>query len=103
MMNNPMVQELMGKNPIPIPVQWVMAFTGLAVSMISGGFMLQGKSWARLLYVIWSVCGLLISLATSPAKLTLIPGLLLYGVIVFFLFRPKANEFFAAPPTSNGS
>ncbi len=101
-LNNPMVQELMAKNPIPIPVQYVMLFLGLAVMLASGIGMLNGHNWARLLYVIWSAIGFVVALATSPMKAMLIPGVLSLLVFVFFLFRPAANHYFATDTPPDG-
>jgi hypothetical protein len=94
-MNNPLVLELMAKSPLPVPAQFAMMYVGLAISITSGIFMLRGANWARFLYIIWSAIGFLIGLATSPAKLMLIPGIIVYGIIVFFLLRPNANAFFS--------
>lgn len=94
MINNPEALALMEKNPIPIPLQYVMSYAGLLVMVISGIAMLKGKNWARLLYVIWSVVGFAIGIATSPMKAAMIPGLIVFLVVAFFLFRPKASAFF---------
>jgi hypothetical protein len=95
MLNNPTVRELMGKNPIPIPLQFAISYAGLIIMIVSGSAMLKGFNWARLLYVIWSVVGFLVGIATSPVKLAMIPGLVIFLIIVFFLFRPAANAFFS--------
>jgi hypothetical protein len=47
-----------------------------------------------MLYIVWGAIGLLFGLFTSPAKLMLIPGILIYAIFVFFLLRPKASEYF---------
>lgn len=94
MINNSEVQEIMAKNPLPIPIQYLMSYAGLLVMIISGIAMLKGKNWARLLYIIWSLVGFSIGILTSPMKAAMIPGLVVFGVIVFFLFRPKASAFF---------
>ena len=57
--------------------------------------MLKGYNWARYLYVIWSLIGFVIQIATSPVKVMLIPGFLIFLLVTFFLFRPNANAFFA--------
>jgi hypothetical protein len=36
--NNPMAQELMAKSPIPIPLQYVMLYLGLANEILSANF-----------------------------------------------------------------
>jgi len=94
LINNPTVQELMAKSPLPVPVQYAMSYVGLLVSIVSGLAMLKGKNWARLLYAIWGSAGFVIGIATSPMKVAMIPGFAVFLVIVFFLFRPKATAFF---------
>jgi hypothetical protein len=42
------------------------------------------------------VCGIaMIALLTSPMKMMLIPGVVFYLIITFFLFRPAANAYFS--------
>jgi hypothetical protein len=48
--NNPMAQEQMAKSPIPIPLQYVMIYLGLSISILCAIFMLRAANWARLLY-----------------------------------------------------
>lgn len=91
---NPLVQELMAKNPMPIALQYGVMYGGLILSLVAGIAMRQGHNWARLVYVGWSVIGLVIGLATSPMKTTLIPGAVLFAVIAYFLFRPNVNAYF---------
>jgi len=97
MINNPAVQDMMAKNPIPIPVQYAMSYIGLLVMIVSGVAMLKGMNWARYLYVIWNLVGFVIGIATSPMKAAMIPSLVVFLVIAFFLFRPKATAFFVPP------
>lgn len=99
-LNNPIAREMMAKSPIPVNVQFVMMFAGILIMIISGAAMLKGQNWARLLYVGWSVLGFAIGIATSPMKAAMIPGLVIFLIIVFFLFRPKANAYFK--PTQTG-
>jgi hypothetical protein len=94
-MNNPLVLELMAKSPLPVPAQFIMMYIGLAIYITSGIFMLRGANWARFLYIISHAINILIGVATSPVKLMLIPGIIIYGIIVFFLLRPNANAFFS--------
>jgi len=94
-LNNPMAKELMSRSSIPIPIQYAMMYVGLLITLISGIAMLKGQNWARLLYVIWSIIGFVFGIATSPMKAAMIPGFVVFLIIAFFLFRPKANEYFA--------
>jgi hypothetical protein len=99
--NNPMVRDLMSKSLIPIPIQFAVGYAGIFITLLSGFFMLQGKAWARILYVIWGATGLVIGLLTSPMKTAMIPGLVVYVVISLMLFRPAANSFFSILAPSN--
>jgi hypothetical protein len=39
--------------------------------------------------------GFLIGILTSSLKEAMIPGFVFFGVVGFFLFRPKANKYFS--------
>lgn len=80
---------------MPIPLQYAMGFLGLAVMLVSGIYMLKGQNWSRKLYVGWSIFGFVVGMATSPMKMAMVPGLVVFLVIVYFLYRPKANDFFS--------
>lgn len=94
--NNPMVKEVMAQSPLPLSIQFAMMYVGLFVTLVSGIAMLMGRNWARFLYVGWSVIGFIVGLLTSPMKAAMIPGIVVFAVIAFFLFRPKATAFFTA-------
>ena len=94
-MHDPHVVELMNKSPFPISVQYALMWLGALVTSGSGVLMLYRQSWARLVYVGWSILGIIIGLTTSPIKMMLLPGIVVFAVIAFFLFRPAANAYFA--------
>lgn len=98
--NDPQVQEALKSSPLPAPVQFGMMVAGIAIQFACGYAMLGGKNWARVLYVAWNLLGICIAFFTVPAKLFLLPGITLFAVIVFFLYRPAANAFFAADGAS---
>ena len=83
------------KSPILVSVSYAMIYLSILVSVASGIGMLKKQNWARFLYVIWGAIGLLVPLFTTPMKMELIPSLLFYAIIVFFLFRPVANRYFS--------
>ncbi len=101
MINNPMAHDLMSKSPIPIPVQYAMSYIGSLIMIVSGIAMLGGRNWARFLYVVWSAVGFAIGITTSPMKVALIPGFVVFVVIAFFLFRPKATQYFSPSESAN--
>jgi hypothetical protein len=101
MINNTTVRDMMAKSPIPISVQFAMTYVGVLILIICGIGMLKGRNWTRLLYVIWSVLSFVLGFATSPAKAAMLPGLVIFVIVVFFLFRPKATEFFTGAASEN--
>ncbi len=68
-----------------------------AAPILSGVFMLSGRNWARWLLVAWIAFHIVIGFWHSLGA-----GLvhaLLFGVILFFLFRPLASAYFRGTPT----
>jgi hypothetical protein len=102
-LNDPMAKQLMAKSLLPMPLQYVMLYLGLCIGIVAGIAMLKGRNWARFLYVIWCAIGSVIGFLTSPMKAAQIPGLVVFAVITFFLFRPKANEYFCPGKTSHNA
>jgi hypothetical protein len=94
-MDNPAARELISKNPIPVPVQYAVTYVGLLIMLVSGVAMLKGQNWGRWLYVVGTAVGFLIGIITSPLKEAMIPGFVVFVVLTFFLFRPKANNYFS--------
>ena len=92
--NTPEMHRIMAKSSTPIPVQYAMSYIGLLITMVSGIAMLKGMNWARYVYVIWGVFGFIVGMVTSPMKVAMIPGVIMFLACAFFLFRPKATAFF---------
>jgi len=92
--NNPDVVKLMELSAIPITMQYMIMAVGLLIMIISGIGMLYGKNYARILYVSWTPIAIIISLLTSPAITMMIPGIVFFLIIVFFLFRTESNIYF---------
>ncbi|MGC4081650.1 MAG: hypothetical protein QM736_05930 [Vicinamibacterales bacterium] len=94
-LRNAQVHELMAQVSIPLPVQFAMMFVGLGVNGTCGFCLLRAQRWARILYVGWSVVGLLVGVLTSPMRWALVPGAVVFVVITVLLFLPNANAYFA--------
>jgi hypothetical protein len=94
--NNPITQKIMAQSAIPISLQYAMMFVGLFITLLCSIAMLKRQNWARILYVVWNIIVIIYGIATSPMKAMAIPGLIVILIIAFFLFRPKANEYFKA-------
>ena len=54
--------------------------------------MLSGNGWARTTYVAWTAINLVFGFATSPFKTMMIPGVVFFLVVAFFLYRPAATS-----------
>lgn len=93
--NNPTVRDLMAASSLPIPLQYAMTYVGLSVMIVAGLAMLNGRRWARVFYVGWSALSFTVLLVTSPVRPTLIPGLVVFALLTFLLFRPRVNQFFS--------
>ena len=87
-------------SPLPISAQLAMTGFAILVLLICGVGFLKGKNWTRWLYTIQGGIGGIIGFVISPMKLYMIPGVILYIVVVCFLFRPKASSFFTEQPTT---
>lgn len=71
---------------------WMVHLSRLA-GIISGLFILHGFNWARWLLVAWMIFHVVISALHSWLQLVI--HVLIFSVILFFLFRRRASEFFA--------
>ncbi|HEU4769186.1 MAG TPA: hypothetical protein VFS77_17510 [Pyrinomonadaceae bacterium] len=87
---------IIGATPAQIVAEfkthWMVHLLRLA-SIVSGLFMLRGHNWARWLLVVWMAIHIVIGALHSWMQLLL--HALIFAVILFFLFRPGANGFFA--------
>lgn len=72
----------------------IMNVVGGIVSAVSGWGILKGLNWSRLLYIGYSVLGILYALATSPFTTMILVGLIFPAILAFFLFRPAADRWF---------
>lgn len=102
LIGNPITKELMAKDPVPIPLQYLILYLSPAISIVAGIAMLKRKNWGRFLYAVWGVVGFVIGIASSPMKAAMIPGFIFYVIVVIFLFLPKANMYFSPrePPNN---
>ncbi len=93
--DNPEVVKTMELSVMPITLQYILMAVGILITISSATLMLKGKKIGRTMYVGWVIISLTIGLFTSPAKAMMIPSLVLFLIISFFLFRPKAKEYFS--------
>ena len=71
---------------------WMVHLSRL-IQIAGGLFMLRGHNWARWLLVAWIVFHIVVGALHSWLQLFI--HVLIFSVILFFLFRPRASEYFA--------
>ena len=89
-----MVQNML----LPASAQIALGLLASAVLVICGIFWLQGKDWARKLYVAYTIFSLLVAVINLIKIPALIPmaliGLIVNVIFIIFLYRQPANRFF---------
>ena len=93
--NDPQVQEILARRPVPVAVQQGMLLAGAVIGLVCGYSLLYGQNWARHLYVAWTIVQLGYGWLAAPLRLALVPGAVFFVVVAGFLFSPRANAFFA--------
>lgn len=96
--NDPEIAKVMAINALPVPMQYLMYAAGILIAIASGMLMLSGNKLGRLLYVSWTAFSLAVTLISSPMKMVMLPGVLVFALIVFLLYRPNANAYFEELP-----
>ena len=100
---NPTVVEVMSKSPMPLHVRYAFVYATTVASVAAGAGLLKRQNWARWLYIIWSLITFVISFAVSIMKTAMLPGLVIFVVITYLLFRPEAKEYFVGKETKKRS
>lgn len=70
---------------------WMVHLSRL-LAMVGGLFMLRGHNWARWLIVAWIAFHIVLSALHSALQLLI--HVVIFGVILFFLFRRPASAYF---------
>ena len=92
--DDPRMQKAIASSPVPFSVQVGFMAVIAVVTLVVGISFLRGANWARWLYIGFCVVCLVFGLICNPNKIMIIPPVMLQGVIIFFLFRPKASDYF---------
>lgn len=96
MSGSPIMQASLARAHTPLPVQLTLGTFGSLVQLLCGIALLFRQNWARFVYAGWAVIGLAYTVITSPYTLWLIaPSLVFVLVVVYFLFRPAAQQYFS--------
>jgi hypothetical protein len=92
-----------GRNVAPFFPILILGYVGAGIVLVSGAGILKARNWARHLYTAWGIIGLIINLVASPFKILLIPSLIFYLVVLVYLYRPEADEYFSDNAVKNSS
>ena len=82
--------EFKAERPFEYELVWVCFVRLLAI--LCGVFMLRGRNWARWLLLVWIAYHVVLSAFHSLSELVM-HGLL-FAVVAWFLFRPRASAYF---------
>jgi hypothetical protein len=72
-------------------MHWMVHLSRVA-QVMSGLFMLRGHNWARWLLVAWVAFHIVVGALHGWIQLLI--HVVIFSVILFFLFRPRADEYF---------
>ena len=94
--SNPMIMAMIEASGVSLLFQQVWAAIGCLVTLAVAYGIFKGQPWSRVLYVVWGVIGVVVGYFISPMPLALMLSVVFLIVISAFLFRDRANEWFAA-------
>lgn len=89
----PMLEQL----PLSPEAHVGIGVIGAVLTVAAGVGVLMGKNWGRWLYVVLSLFNVVFGVAINPNAQGLISavfGLLILGIISYFLFRARENAYF---------
>jgi hypothetical protein len=78
------------------PIDYALMYLGVLSYVVSGIAILKGQNFGRFIFIIWTVIFYAIRIARNPFATSIVPSMFMFLIIpVFFLFRPRANAYFA--------
>jgi hypothetical protein len=92
-----------GRNVSPFFPMLILGYVGAGIVLTSGVGILKARNWARHLYTVWGIIGLIIVLLASPFKILFIPNLIFYLVVLSYLYKPGADDYFGDNAVTNAS
>jgi hypothetical protein len=84
-------------------IEYALMYAGALSYLVSGIAILRAQNWARFLFVIWQVIYFTIRMVRIPFTTSMIPAVFIFLITpAFFLFRPRANDYFAGREAKEG-
>jgi hypothetical protein len=99
--DTPEIVKMMELSAMSSTMHYLMIIVGSFIMLLCGILMLKAKGIGRTIYVGWSVVSLSIFTITAPVTAMMVPAIVIFILITFFLFRPKANEYFSSKITTS--
>ena len=94
---------MMNRSPIYI-LRLIFSYVIISFALISGIGILTRQNWARFLYLIcWIINFIIFMIYSKPITTVVIVGIILFLITIFFLFNPKANEYFDRKNSMNAA
>jgi hypothetical protein len=87
------ITEFKAQGQFQYALVWISLVRLLAI--LAGLFMLRGRNWARWLLLVWIAFHVVLSAFHTLSELAM-HGVL-FAVVAYFLFRPKASAYFREP------
>ena len=96
MKSNAAMMKMMDQMPVSLLFYQGWTVFGVIIDLIVAYGIFKAQPWSRVLYVVWSIIGLVVGFFISPQKAYLVLGLIVLIVISIFLYSEKANDWFSA-------
>ncbi|AZQ52453.1 hypothetical protein [Burkholderia cenocepacia] len=92
----PTTQALLSHYLLPVWMTFGISMIIEAANVVIGIAILKGREWSRKAYIVTFAIGIAFSFVNMPASMlaVLIPGVLLFAVFVYLLFRRPATAYF---------
>ena len=94
--SNPLVAKMLEKMPVSLTFLQAWSSLGVIITLACAYAIWKGLPWGRVLYVVWSVIGIIVSFYTSPMQSLILISIVFFIIIAGFLFTNRANEWFSA-------
>jgi len=81
---------------IPLCLQLAYAFAGVPLLVVSGIFMLRGRFWAFVTFLLWILLAVVLTLSVSAPSVALYAKLAVGTIVTILLTRRKSWAYFEA-------
>jgi hypothetical protein len=97
----PELKKVVNHSPLYI-FYLIYSYVKITFALVSGIAILKRQNWGRFLYlIVWIIDAVIYFMNPRPMIPGEIGGIILTVITIFFLFRPKANDYFAGRDFTN--